>query len=98
MTPDHLTAPATTPPALTARPEYHSDWHIYVDDPVDGPLGYCTGTGPDENFDPAAATRALEQGGWRVTRPWTEMPPTAEAPFTATAERTDGAGDRSRIS
>ncbi|MGW3168408.1 hypothetical protein ACWC9Q_37855 [Streptomyces sp. NPDC001142] len=71
MTHDRLTAPAT---ALTARAEYHSDWHIYVDDPVDGSLGYCTGTGPDEPFDPDAATRALERGGWRVTHPWTEMP------------------------
>ncbi|MGW2183948.1 hypothetical protein ACWCXX_39460 [Streptomyces sp. NPDC001732] len=61
MTHDHLTAPALV--ALTARAEYHSDWHVYIDDPVDGPLGYCTGTGPDEPFDPAAATRALEHGG-----------------------------------
>ncbi|MFF4179505.1 hypothetical protein [Streptomyces sp. NPDC001750] len=71
--------------ALTARAEYHSDSHIYIDDPVDGPLGYCTGT--DEDFDPAAATRALEQGGWRVTGPWTKTPPTAEAPFITTVER-----------
>ncbi|MDK0524863.1 hypothetical protein [Streptomyces sp. ML-6] len=92
MTRDHLTAPAA---ALTARAEYHSDWHVYVDDPVDGPLGYCTGTGPDEDFDPAAATQALERDGWRVTGPWTATPPTDEAPFIATVER---AGDRSGVS
>ncbi|MFB7853266.1 hypothetical protein ACFC34_40525 [Streptomyces sp. NPDC056053] len=81
--------------ALTARAEYHSDWHVYIDDPAQGPLGYCTGTRPDEDFDPAAATRALERGGWRVTGPWTATPPKAESQFTATVER---AGDRSKVS
>ncbi|MFF8717314.1 hypothetical protein ACF07T_38775 [Streptomyces sp. NPDC015184] len=90
MTHDPLTSPAT---ALTARAEYHADWHIYIDDPVDGPLGYCTGTGPDEDFDPDAANRALERAGWRVTGPWTETPPRAEAPFTTTVEKAGRSGD-----
>ncbi|MFF9593837.1 hypothetical protein ACF1FX_32415 [Streptomyces sp. NPDC014646] len=79
-------SPAATP-VLTARAEYHTDWHVYIDDPGLGPLGYCTGTGPDEPFNPDAATRALEQGGWRVTGPWTETLPTDEAPFAVTVEK-----------
>ncbi|MFF4179572.1 hypothetical protein [Streptomyces sp. NPDC001750] len=78
----------TTTAALTARAEYDTDWHVYIDDPDRGPLGYCTGTGPDEPFDPDAANRALERDGWRVTGHWTPTPPTAEALFTATAEKT----------
>ncbi|WP_158712249.1 hypothetical protein [Streptomyces sp. NRRL F-5135] len=46
---------------LTARAEYDTDWHIYVDHPQEGPLGYCTGIGPDEAFDPVAATQTLEK-------------------------------------
>ncbi|MER6611475.1 hypothetical protein ABT282_37925 [Streptomyces sp. NPDC000927] len=83
MTYDHLIAPAT---ALTARAEYDADWHVYIDDPIQGPLGYCTGT--DAPFDPDAATRALERDGWRVTGPWAPTPPTAEALFTTTVEKT----------
>ncbi|MEU8764834.1 hypothetical protein [Streptomyces sp. NPDC048659] len=85
MTHDHPIAPAA---ALTARAEYDTDWHVYVDDPVLGPVGYCTSTGPDVPFDPEAATRVLERDGWRVTGPWAPAPPTAEAPFTATVTRT----------
>ncbi|MFF3733365.1 hypothetical protein ACFYXM_24375 [Streptomyces sp. NPDC002476] len=70
MTHDHLTTATAT---LTARAEYHTDWHVCIDDPARGPLGYCTGTGPDEPFDPDAANRVLEQGGWRVTGPWTVL-------------------------
>ncbi|MFE7430976.1 hypothetical protein [Streptomyces sp. NPDC057545] len=77
----------TTMAVLTARAEYHTDWHVYIDDPARGPLGYCTGTGPDEPFDPDAATRVLEQGGWRVTGPWTETPSTDDAPYAATVEK-----------
>ncbi|MFE7614313.1 hypothetical protein [Streptomyces sp. NPDC057496] len=88
MTHNHSTAPAVV--ALTARAEYHSDWHVYIDDPAQGPLGYCTGTGPGEDFDPPAATRALERDGWRVTGPWTKMPPTAESQFTVAVERAGG--------
>ncbi|MFB6814355.1 hypothetical protein ACFCV8_07395 [Streptomyces sp. NPDC056347] len=83
MTHDHLIAPAT---ALTARAEYDTDWHVYIDDPAQGPLGYCTGTGPDDPFDPDAATRALEQDGWRVIGSWVKTPLTHEAPFTAAVE------------
>ncbi|MFI9630740.1 hypothetical protein [Streptomyces sp. NPDC052042] len=74
---------------LTARAEYHTDWHVYIDDPARDPLGYCTGTGPDEPVDPDAATRVLEQGGWRVTGSWTEAPPTCDALFTASVEKAD---------
>ncbi|MFF8918437.1 hypothetical protein ACF08M_35330 [Streptomyces sp. NPDC015032] len=84
MAPDTST---TTAPALTARAEYDTDWHVYIDDPAQGPLGYCTGTGPDEPFDPDAANRALKQGGWHVTSPWTETSPTDDAPYTATVEK-----------
>ncbi|MYZ40825.1 MULTISPECIES: hypothetical protein [unclassified Streptomyces] len=69
---------------LTVRAEYDTDWHVYIDHPDRGPLGYCTGAGPDEPFDGAAADRALLTDGWRVTSPWTETPPSAEAPYTAT--------------
>ncbi len=37
--------------------------HVYLDAPDRGPLGYCTGTGPDAPFDPEAA---LTEGGWEV--------------------------------
>ncbi|MGQ7754818.1 hypothetical protein ACUN29_41450 (plasmid) [Streptomyces sp. WC2508] len=84
MTRDHL---ATTTTTLTARAEYDTDWHVYIDDPARGPLGYCTGTGPDEDFDPDAATRALEQGGWRVTGSWRKAPPTGDALYSATVEK-----------
>ncbi|MFE4336823.1 hypothetical protein ACFRQM_48125 [Streptomyces sp. NPDC056831] len=83
MTPE---TSATTTAVLTARAEYDTDWHVYIDDPAHGPLG-CTGTGPEEDFDPDAATRALEQGGRRVTHPWKKTPPTDEALFTATVEK-----------
>ncbi|OKJ18417.1 hypothetical protein [Streptomyces sp. CB01580] len=63
------------------------DWHVSIGDPDRGALGYCTGTGPDETFDPDAANRVLEQGGCRVTGPWTEVPPTGDAPFTVTVEK-----------
>lgn len=69
---------------LTARAEYDTDWHVYVDDPGRGPLGYCTGVGPDAPFDPVAATRVLEEGGWRVTGSWSETSSEAEVPYTAT--------------
>ncbi|MGW6744819.1 hypothetical protein ACWGDX_29480 [Streptomyces sp. NPDC055025] len=74
----------TTVVELTARAEYDTDWHVYIDHPGQGPLGYCIGVGPDEPFDGAAADRALLADGWRVTGPWTETPPSAEAPYTAT--------------
>ncbi|MFE4336858.1 hypothetical protein ACFRQM_48330 [Streptomyces sp. NPDC056831] len=53
--------PATTTVSLTARAEYHTDWHVCIDDPARGPLGYCTGTGTgaDEPFDPDVAAQAL---------------------------------------
>jgi hypothetical protein len=70
---------------LSARAEYDTDWHVYIDHPDQGPLGYCTGVGPDEPFDAQAADRALEQGGWRTTSPWTKTPPQSDdAPYTAT--------------
>ncbi|MFJ1838944.1 hypothetical protein ACIOJ9_34405 [Streptomyces sp. NPDC088175] len=86
MTPEIPTAA----PALTARAQYDTDWHVYIDDPARGPLGYCTGTGPGEPFDSAAATRALERDGWRVTGPWRKAPPTDDALFTTTVEKPDG--------
>ncbi|MFJ2876573.1 hypothetical protein [Streptomyces sp. NPDC087298] len=73
-------------PVLTARAQYDTDWHVYIDDPTRGPLGYCTGTGPDDPFDADAATRALEEDGWRVTGPWEEAGPTDDALFTTTVE------------
>ncbi|MEV7683192.1 hypothetical protein AB0O64_32325 [Streptomyces sp. NPDC088341] len=69
---------------LTVRAEYDTDWHVYIDHPDRGPLGYCIGIGPDEPFDAAAADRALRTDGWRVTSPWTQTPPPAEAPYTTT--------------
>ncbi|TDC15228.1 hypothetical protein E1265_27065 [Streptomyces sp. 8K308] len=71
---------------LVARAEYDTDWHLYMNDPQQGPLGYCTGVGPDEDFDPAAATRTLEEG-WRVTGSWIETPPDSYAAFTAIVTR-----------
>ncbi|MFE2941527.1 hypothetical protein ACFXKG_21090 [Streptomyces sp. NPDC059255] len=50
---------------LTARAEYDTDWHVYIDAPDRGPLGYCTGVGPDEPFDGEAATQVLQKNGWR---------------------------------
>jgi hypothetical protein len=58
-----------------------ADWHIYLDHPDQGPLGYYTGV--DEEFDPDAATRALARGGRQIISPWTETLPAAEAPYTA---------------
>ncbi|MFF9593873.1 hypothetical protein ACF1FX_32595 [Streptomyces sp. NPDC014646] len=55
----------TAAPVLTTWAEYYTDWRVYIDDSIRGPLGYCTG--PDAPFDPAAATP--EQGGWLVTGP-----------------------------
>ena len=75
---------------LTARAEHHTDWHVFVDDPDRGPLGYCTGTGPDTEFDPVAAARVLEADGWRMTGMWRQTPPSAEAPYTVTVVRAPG--------
>ncbi|MEU8762712.1 hypothetical protein [Streptomyces sp. NPDC048659] len=85
MTHDHLSAPAT---ALAARAECDADWHVYVNDPVQGPLSFCTGTGPMAPFAPDAAAWVLERDGRRVTGLWIPTPPTAEAQFTATVEET----------
>ncbi|MEV6080967.1 hypothetical protein AB0L80_38600 [Streptomyces sp. NPDC052069] len=73
------------PAEMPVRAEYDSDWHVFLDHPERGPLGYCTGA--DEDFDPAAAARVLEEGGWRVVSPWTEQP-TGDAPYTATVTAT----------
>ncbi|MFI7278607.1 hypothetical protein [Streptomyces sp. NPDC049879] len=59
---------------LIASAAYDTDWHVFVD-PPEGPLGYCTGVGPDEDFDPAAASRVLGRDGWEVTGEWVETPP-----------------------
>lgn len=69
---------------LTARAAYDTDWHVFVDDPKRGPLGYCTGVGPDEAFEPAAATAVLEDDGWKVTGQWQEMPEDCDEPYTVT--------------
>ncbi|MFH8476575.1 hypothetical protein [Streptomyces sp. NPDC018000] len=58
--------PETSAAALTARAEYHSDWHVYIDDPALGPLGYCTGTGPwtkSPPMDEAPFTATVEKAG-----------------------------------
>ncbi|WP_331737547.1 hypothetical protein OG520_44110 (plasmid) [Streptomyces sp. NBC_00984] len=41
---------------MDARAQYDTDWHVYIDDPADGPLGYYTGTGPDEAVRNRAGT------------------------------------------
>lgn len=67
---------------------YDTDWHLYLTCPQRGPLGYCTAVGPDEPFDPAAATRTLAQAGWTVAQDgWTSTPPHAEYPYLAHVTR-----------
>ena len=63
---------------------YDSDWHVYVDAPG-GSLGYCTGTGPGERFDPSRAAAVLRDGGWTVTGQWSESD--GEFPYTARVTR-----------
>ncbi|MEU2675199.1 hypothetical protein ABZ622_41775 [Streptomyces sp. NPDC007164] len=70
---------------LPVRAEYDLDWHVFLDQPEQGALGYCTGA--DEEFAPVAAARVLAEGGWRVVGPWTEQP-TGDAPYAATATAT----------
>ncbi|MEE1735190.1 hypothetical protein PUR49_01345 [Streptomyces sp. BE147] len=55
---------------MPVRAEYDSDWHVFLDHPTQGTLGYCIGT--DEEFAPDAADRVLAEGGWRVVGPWAE--------------------------
>ena len=72
---------------LRARAAYDTDWHVFIDDPTEGPLGWCIGVGPDEDFDPAAATRVLAKDGWTVVGGWLEEPPEAEEPWSALVVR-----------
>ncbi|MGW3297660.1 hypothetical protein ACWC9S_27205 [Streptomyces xiamenensis] len=60
---------------LFARAEHETDWHVYVDCPEQGPLGWCAGHGGDwvdeetgeysfEPFDGDLASRVLAKDGW----------------------------------
>ncbi|GAA1329504.1 hypothetical protein OG887_43380 (plasmid) [Streptomyces sp. NBC_00053] len=73
------------PAEMPVRAEYDSNWHVFLDHPERGTLGYCAGA--DEEFAPAAAARVLEEGGWRVVSLWTAMP-TGDAPYVAAATAT----------
>lgn len=83
---------------LTARAELMSDWHVFIDDPIEGPLGYCAGHGADsvdpetgevftEPWQPELATRALAADGWEVVGEWQPAPPDAEHAYEATVRR-----------
>ncbi|MFD7510003.1 hypothetical protein ACFV5N_11770 [Streptomyces sp. NPDC059853] len=60
---------------LLARAEHDTDWHVYIDCPEQGPLGFCAEHGGDEvdletgeyrcdPFDPDLASRVLAKAGW----------------------------------
>ncbi|MFB4197751.1 hypothetical protein [Streptomyces carpaticus] len=60
---------------LLARAEHDTDWHVYIDCPEQGPLGFCAEHGGDEvdlktgeyrcdPFDPDLASRVLARAGW----------------------------------
>lgn len=73
---------------ITAGAAYDAEWHVYLTCPTRGPLCYCTGVGPDEDFDPAAATQVLAKDGWKVTKDgWRETPPEEEYQYVALVVR-----------
>ncbi|MFD8938591.1 hypothetical protein ACFV0R_25630 [Streptomyces sp. NPDC059578] len=71
---------------IEAAAAYDTDWHIYIDCPDQGSLGYCIGIDPEEPFSPEVATAYLATEGWRVIGEWTPTPQEHEYPFVAQVE------------
>lgn len=80
---------STQTTTLTAGASYDLDWHVYITDPVKGPLGYCIGS--DGDFEPEAASAHLAAKGWRVVGSWTETPLTEDYQYVATVVPTGAA-------
>ncbi|MBB1260167.1 hypothetical protein [Streptomyces alkaliterrae] len=73
---------------VTVVAAYDTDWHLFLTCPERGDLGYCTGVGPDEPFDPQAATRTLKEAGWKLAPDgWRETSLDEEYPFVAQVAR-----------
>lgn len=89
---------------LIARAELMTDWHVFIDDPHRGPLGYCAAHGADdidldtgevltEPWAPHLATQALADGGWEVVGEWRDAPLDAEHAYEVPVRRRQAASD-----